>query len=246
MRRLHAVGLHEKFIASGKYHIANPSAAIDDPNEAVEIWSLHVLPDSSQVLRADQQRLNGHFQIIELLRSADGHIQRVDTLAQYLRADGWIQDRTTYTCFADHVEIGQSLRHSPGGQVERWEAEQPLIEGFEVDAGAMGARGWLLLTAARQGCASVLTLPTVADDAACDSGALDAISRVRVETLCVRLGAVEPAVLHGRAIPAVEVMYGASSDRYEGQALVDENAIMLLDVTRRRSARLVQYARKQV
>ncbi len=67
MRYLHAVGLSERFLASGAY--------ITDANVLVEQWTAHALPDGAWLIRVDRIPQNI---LLEAWRSSSGAIERVD------------------------------------------------------------------------------------------------------------------------------------------------------------------------
>ncbi len=246
MRRLHAVGLHESFVASGQHQISwvqIPGGAA--ASAETESWSLHALPDGSYLFRADRQGAAARpLWVLEALRDAHGRIQRLDRLVERSEPDEWVQVRSTYTFFVDHVQIGWAANRKPNGEVQRQEMELALAPGYQVNVGAAGARGWLLQAAVGEGCVPVFA-PTEFDGLTpenIEGGVSD------LHTLCAWTGGVEQLALPNQTLAGIEVVYGAVPDRAlaDGRALVDGHGIMLLDSTPNRVARLMRYARRPV
>jgi hypothetical protein len=106
MRTLHQVRLHEKFIASGVYQYMKDA----QPAGVLEHWSIHQLPDASQIIRVDRDGRQSAFRISllsETLRAADGHIERSDIRLYYPAAEVMQEARATYNFTAAQVEIGR-------------------------------------------------------------------------------------------------------------------------------------------
>lgn len=244
MRRLHAVGLHESFVASGQHQISwvqIPGGAATSTE--TESWSLHALPDGSHLFRADRQGAAARpLWVLEALRDAHGRIQRLDRLVERSEPDEWVQVRSTYTFFVDHVQIGWAANRKPNGDVQHQEMEWALVPGYQVNVGAAGARGWLLQAAAGEGCVPVFA-PAEFDGLAPEN-IEDGVSGLH--TLCAWTGAVAQLTLPSQTLTGIEVVYGAVPDwdLADGRALVDRHGIMLLDSTHSTVARLMRYARR--
>lgn len=106
MRALHQVRPHEKFIASGMYQYFED----DRPAGVVEYWSIYQLPDNSEIVRVDRDGRAGKFNtslLIEVLRNADGHIERCDIRLYYPNTKMMSEARATYNFTDEQVEIGR-------------------------------------------------------------------------------------------------------------------------------------------
>jgi hypothetical protein len=68
MRYLHAVGLYERFLASGSY-------INDNTGEIIEQWTAHALPDGAWLIRVDRILQNI---LLEGWRSPQGIMERID------------------------------------------------------------------------------------------------------------------------------------------------------------------------
>lgn len=128
MRRLHAVGKHEKFVASGVYEFEQAGVKIG----LTETWSIHEV-GGTQFIRVDQdgRAHDGRSILYEALRNPNGQIERVD-----LRAYGNTQDtvkeiQASYTFFDDHVEYIRVFdRHA------RYDDDHTMPTGFVIQLGA--------------------------------------------------------------------------------------------------------------
>jgi hypothetical protein len=107
MRRLHVVGQHEKFVASGVYRVL----AGDEPTGLVEHWSIHEVGDGAQFIRVDidGREFDGGSTLMEALLNPDGHFERVD---EHLY-EGQSHDpiKTSYTFFDNRVEILRTVKN---------------------------------------------------------------------------------------------------------------------------------------
>jgi hypothetical protein len=75
LRAIHPISYHEKFVASGVYQTYLEGKLQDE----VERWSIHELPDGAELIRVDRGDAQSEgFMLVEVLRSANGHIQRCD------------------------------------------------------------------------------------------------------------------------------------------------------------------------
>jgi hypothetical protein len=111
MRALHQIRLHEKFIASGVYQYMKDAQLAG----VFEHWSIHQLPDASQIIRVDRDGRQSAFRVSllsETLRAADGHIERCDIRLYYPADDVMREARATYIFSAAQVEIGRILSAS--------------------------------------------------------------------------------------------------------------------------------------
>ena len=77
MRQLHPVSLHEKFLASGLYtHLR------DERPAATEEWTIHELPDGSQIVRVDiednAEQSRAMTILIEAWRTSEAKVERFD------------------------------------------------------------------------------------------------------------------------------------------------------------------------
>lgn len=141
MRYLHAVGVSERFVASGVYvhHLE------DRPTGTSEQWSIHELPDGAQMIRVDDdhRKRDGSSVLIEAWREPErsgGHIARVD-LHGFGGKDAEISDvRASYIVNENVLEFGRSVDK---GDREYDELALPetyilspeslIFGGFEVD-----------------------------------------------------------------------------------------------------------------
>ena len=96
MRRLHATGLRERFVASGVYA---------QPDGLLEHWSAHEVGAGALFLRVDRdgRAAGGPSLLQEALRNADGNFERIDQ--QHYDAGGRPGARLRCTRFAGHVEL---------------------------------------------------------------------------------------------------------------------------------------------
>ena len=101
MRRLHVVGQHEKFVASGVYKVY----AGDEPTGLIESWSIHEVGASAQFIRVDVdgRDFDGCSKLMEALLNPDGRFERVDEQLYGAQAPDPV--KTSYTFFDDRVEI---------------------------------------------------------------------------------------------------------------------------------------------
>jgi hypothetical protein len=102
LRAIHPVSYHEKFVASGVYQTYFEGKRQDE----VERWSIHELPDSSELIRVDRGDWRSESNmLVEVLRSANGHIQRCDI--------HWFQKpsplKLSYIFFEGYVQISSDF-----------------------------------------------------------------------------------------------------------------------------------------
>ena len=107
MRRLHVVGKHEKFVASGVYKVY----AGDQPTGLIEYWSIHEVGDGAQFVRVDVdgRDFDGNSTLLEALLNPDGHFERVDAHSYDTGASH--PAKVSFTFFADRVEILQTVEN---------------------------------------------------------------------------------------------------------------------------------------
>jgi hypothetical protein len=125
MRQIHPVGFHEKFVASGVYQYGY----IDDasrPLKIIEYWSLHELPDQSQILRIDWDAIGefGQNLQVELLTATpdiEKRIQRFDVYQQIHRQRKPNKIMSSYIFFENFMQI----RHDDERVVQEEELELP-------------------------------------------------------------------------------------------------------------------------
>lgn len=103
MRRLHATGLRERFVASGVYQL---------PDGVQEFWSIHEVGAGAHFIRVDRDgRASQKASLLqEALRNARGFLERIDQ--QLYDLDQRPVARMRCTRFSDHVEI--SLKDRSG------------------------------------------------------------------------------------------------------------------------------------
>jgi len=96
MRRLHATGRRERFVASGVYHAGDGLR---------EYWSIHEVGGGAQFIRVDRDgRACGRRSLLqEALRNAKGNLERVDQ--QLYGLSGHLEARLRCTRFQNAVEI---------------------------------------------------------------------------------------------------------------------------------------------
>lgn len=96
MRRLHATGRRERFVASGVYHYGDGLR---------EYWSIHEVGGGAQFIRVDRDgRGCGRRSLLqEALRNADGNLERVDQ--QLYGLNGHLEARLRCTRFQNAIEL---------------------------------------------------------------------------------------------------------------------------------------------
>ncbi len=111
MRRLHAVGKHEKFVASGLYAYQENGVTIG----LQEHWSIHEVGGGAQFIRVDIDGRNydGHSTLIEALRSPEGWFERIDQ--QIFEQINTKPFKLSHTFFDEHIEL--VVRHD-GRRIE--------------------------------------------------------------------------------------------------------------------------------
>ena len=125
MRSLHPVGAHEKFIASGVYkHFER-----DKATGTLERWSIHELPDQSQIIRVDDdwREHDGSSVLIEAWRNPEGIIERFDLHAFGGKQDEIKDVRATYSFSDGFLQLGRTVDKG-----ERQQDEVKLPENYIV------------------------------------------------------------------------------------------------------------------
>lgn len=152
MRQIHPTSLHEKFVASGVYIYTHNG----EPADFVERWSIHELPDCSQIVRVDRDAM-GLTSLIETLCDATRKIERFD-IHLLTSADGeFRQARATYIFASHHVQIGRTLHDGTHAQ-----AELPLPPNIIIYPNARIFLGHVLRQISDQGESPVL-MPRLVD-----------------------------------------------------------------------------------
>lgn len=105
MRQLHPVSLKEKFVASGLYILAEKS----QPAQLTEEWSIHQLPDHSEIVRVDRIVASDIILLLEGYRTPAGLIERFDAYLYAFGASLSHQIRATYTRLGDELYITRTL-----------------------------------------------------------------------------------------------------------------------------------------
>lgn len=144
MRRLHAVTLNERFLASGVYR----------SSAAVESWSIHTLPDAAQLLRVDRDGRagDGRSLLIEAWRSPAGRVERFDLHAYGRAGDAVRVLKAHCTIFDVYAELGQTVNDG-----ERRDEELPLPPGCLINPGGVVLLGHLAAALIENGGSPVLT-----------------------------------------------------------------------------------------
>ncbi|MEO8610318.1 MAG: hypothetical protein ABI690_20650 [Chloroflexota bacterium] len=121
MRQIHPSSLQEKFVASGVYtHYRD-----DEPSGLVEHWTIHELPDQSQLVRVDwdgrDDEVHGDTMLLEALYSAGLPGEKLERIE--VRAFGAVSPpykdvnvdtvKATYTFFGDHLQMIRILDNQP-------------------------------------------------------------------------------------------------------------------------------------
>lgn len=104
MRQLHPVSIKERFVASGVYTWAHTGVNLP----VREAWTIHELPDQSQIIRVDRED-SGSTLLLEILRDAAGGMERFD--AHFYGGPGRSirQAKATFSFFDDRVQVGRTL-----------------------------------------------------------------------------------------------------------------------------------------
>ncbi|MBZ0299239.1 MAG: hypothetical protein K8J31_05855 [Anaerolineae bacterium] len=142
MRRLHQVGKHEKFVASGIY----AQLQQDTPTGLVESWSIHDI-GGAQFVRVDRDgRLTDGRSILgEFLRTPEGRIERVDMQAYGGPGDATRLIRMSYIFYEARVEVIRIVNHG-----QRSETEVALLPGFGIEVSFSILTGFMIAQAASQ------------------------------------------------------------------------------------------------
>lgn len=143
MRQIHPVSLHEKFVASGTYRPSDDKARLFP----VSHWTIHELPDGSQLIRSDEQ--SHHMTVlVEALRSSPDNGSRIERFDVFIHTADSRQpaQRLKASCFfARHL---QSVISDGDGRAEA--AEIPLPDEYLVQPPALIFTGFVIAQAALQ------------------------------------------------------------------------------------------------
>lgn len=121
MRYLHAVALHEKFVASGEYRYFRNGEAL----AIREKWTIHELPGGAIFYRVDEDGRddNGLSILSEALINPDGQIERYNVQSFNPKDSETKLFKADYSFNEDYVQIGRKVQ----GQEREYE-EFPLLE----------------------------------------------------------------------------------------------------------------------
>jgi hypothetical protein len=136
MRRLHAVGKQEIFVASGLYEFEQNGAKIG----LTESWSIHEV-GGAQFIRVDQdgRTHDGRSILYEALRNPNGELERVDLRAYGNAQDAFKEIRASYTFFEDHVEIIRVVN-----RLDRYDNYFEIPAGYVIQPGAIILNGMMI------------------------------------------------------------------------------------------------------
>lgn len=104
MRQLHPVSIKERFVASGVYIWAQSGVILP----VREAWTIHELPDQSQIVRVDRED-SGTTLLLEILRDAAGGMQRFDGHFYGGPGRNVRQAKATFSFFEDRVQVGRTV-----------------------------------------------------------------------------------------------------------------------------------------
>lgn len=235
MRVLHRVRRHESFIASGVYHCLED----DKPSGVVEHWSIHQLPDQSQIIRVDRDGradVLNHSLLLEALRSADGYIERCDIRMYYAHEKMMREARATYNFIDEHVEIGRNIEAKERiDEIVALPPQTVIYPPVRIFAGSVIAR----LAARIEGKAPVFLPNTDVHSSQLLSGSVE-------ERSAHFLGA-ETIDISGKHYAARHYQFGSSSQA--ASLWLDEHEVLIRSVYQNLNNRvettiLTQYARK--
>jgi hypothetical protein len=139
LRAIHPVSYHEKFVASGVYQEYDAPGFFSS-SEYTERWSIHELPDGSQIIRVDEEwtvidsrekavlidgtvlrseltysRVN---LLVEVLKSTAGKFDRLEGRFYYGTVEGKPQQaKTSILFFGQHAEVMRQTGQRPA----QWE-----------------------------------------------------------------------------------------------------------------------------
>lgn len=136
MRRLHAVGKHEKFVASGLYEFEQNGAKIG----LTEAWSIHEV-GGAQFIRVDQdgRGYDGRSSLYEALLNPDGQIERVDVRFYGKKQEAVKEARASYTFFDDRVGIIRVVNREL-----RFEEEVVMPPGYAIHFASSVLSGFMI------------------------------------------------------------------------------------------------------
>ncbi len=227
MRRLHPVGKHEKFIASGIYRQYEGESAAG----LVEYWSIHET-GGAQFMRIDQdsRAADGRSVLMEVLRSPEGSIERVDLHAYGRAGDAVRQAKASYNFFEDRSEIIRIVNN------QQYQEEISLPAGWVLDIGPALLFGLMVPRMAAAGSAQITAFAPLwqfHDPQHALEGTLRALPPFRyADTLTIeRMGRSWQARLY-------------QTMNEDTQIFLDDYDILLERSTPPLTTRLTQYARR--
>ena len=136
MRRLHAVGKQEIFVASGVYEFEQNGAKIG----LTETWSIHEV-GGAQFIRIDYdgRTYDGRSILYEALRNPNSQIERIDLRAYGNAQDAIRQVRGSYTFLDERVEVIRVVNYDV-----RFEEEVAMPAGVLIDPGPRALHGFTI------------------------------------------------------------------------------------------------------
>jgi hypothetical protein len=136
VRVLHAIRLHERFVASGQYDVWETGQT----ERLTEGWSIHAQDDGAHLTRIDQdgRAVDGRSRLFEIWRDPVGRIERFDLHAYGQAADAVRKVRARCTLEADHIHISQAVNDGP------WLIQEHTVPAtFGLDLGTLLSLGSL-------------------------------------------------------------------------------------------------------
>lgn len=132
MRVLHAIRLHERFVARGRYRPVDAAPAWD------EVWSIYEQDEGAHLLRVDidTRGYDGRSRLFELWRAPDGVIERFDVHVYGGPGDAFRQVKARVVGLDQTLYLSQARDDQP-----RVEAQILLPEGASLHAGPLIALG---------------------------------------------------------------------------------------------------------
>ncbi len=111
MRQLHSISIQERFVASGVYTCSRGQTQLP----IREAWTIHELPDNSQIIRVDREDKDifDATLLLEILRSATGQIERFDAQFYGGASRSIRQAKATFAVFDNRIQIGRTLKGQP-------------------------------------------------------------------------------------------------------------------------------------
>jgi hypothetical protein len=143
MRHLHAVGRHEKFVASGVYQYSRRGA----PVKLLEYWSVHEVGGAYFVrVDRDGRFFDGRSTLYEALLNPQGLIERLDWRAYGAGSDPVRQ--ISGTTIFEHDDVQITRRIQPGNIQSEYQIEKPRL--FLLWTGSLYLDGRMLFALTEQ------------------------------------------------------------------------------------------------